>query len=154
MANRIKENIYLDTSVISAYFDSRAPERQQLTLEFWKSIVLFKSHISEIVLNEISRIPDDQLRQNVRKLISEGFTVLKVTPEAQQLAEIYVQEKLFPQKFMDDALHLALATTAGLDVIVSWNFAHFVKRKTRLLSSLINAREGYKQVDISAPPEL
>ncbi len=34
----LKSRIYLDTSVPSAYFDERTPERQQLTREFWSKI--------------------------------------------------------------------------------------------------------------------
>mgnify|MGYP001613143868 CR=1 FL=1 len=30
-----KQKTYLDTTVPSAYFDERAPDRQRLTREFW-----------------------------------------------------------------------------------------------------------------------
>lgn len=31
-----KETLYLDTSVVSAYYDTRAEERQEATIMFWK----------------------------------------------------------------------------------------------------------------------
>jgi hypothetical protein len=34
-----KPKVYLDTSVPSAYFDERAPDRQRLTQRFWVEIV-------------------------------------------------------------------------------------------------------------------
>jgi predicted nucleic acid-binding protein len=32
-----KESLYLDTSVLSAYYDERAKERMEATIKFWKS---------------------------------------------------------------------------------------------------------------------
>jgi hypothetical protein len=34
----MKLRVYLDTSVISAYYDIRAPERQAVTHEFWAQL--------------------------------------------------------------------------------------------------------------------
>ena len=41
-----------------------------------------------------------------------------------------------------------------MDIIVSWNFQHIVKRKTIIMSSLVNNREGYKSIDIYSPSEV
>ncbi len=30
-----KEKVYLDTTVPSVYYDTRTPERQRLTVQFW-----------------------------------------------------------------------------------------------------------------------
>ena len=34
----MKQTIYLDTSIVSAYYDARNPERQKLTREFWAKL--------------------------------------------------------------------------------------------------------------------
>lgn len=48
-----RDKLYLDTSVVSAYFDGNNPERQKITVKFWKK-VLPKYHvfISEITVEE------------------------------------------------------------------------------------------------------
>lgn len=48
-----KIRVYLDTSVISALFDGRNPERQDLTRKFFEQMEMFDVYISEAVLAEI-----------------------------------------------------------------------------------------------------
>jgi predicted nucleic acid-binding protein len=50
-------SIYLDTSVISAYFDARTPQRQELTRRFWHSSLGMELVISRIVLLELQKDP-------------------------------------------------------------------------------------------------
>jgi hypothetical protein len=47
-----------------------------------------------------------------------------------------------------------MATITGMDIILSWNFKHIVKRKTVIMVNLINTREGYKNIDIYSPSEV
>jgi predicted nucleic acid-binding protein len=53
MAKRIQK-IYLDTSVISALFDDRMPERKQLTEEFWEKLQEQEVYFSTVGKEEIS----------------------------------------------------------------------------------------------------
>ncbi|MHA1250875.1 MAG: hypothetical protein ACTSRP_12860 [Candidatus Helarchaeota archaeon] len=55
---------------------------------------------------------------------------------------------------MNDALYIALTSIYSIDILISWNFKHLVKRKTRIGVNLINLREGYKAIEILSPPEL
>jgi hypothetical protein len=71
-----------------------------------------------------------------------------------RLADIYVTEGIIPQKYRTDALHIAIATVMDLDFVVSFNFKHIVKRKTIMMSSVVNMREGYKQIGIFSPTEV
>jgi predicted nucleic acid-binding protein len=47
--------LYLDTSVISAMFDKRNPERQEITKEFFETRSDDRMIISELTLVEIAR---------------------------------------------------------------------------------------------------
>ncbi len=49
-----KLRIYLDTSVFSAYFDARLPERMEETQAFWAKIKEFEASTSELARNEIN----------------------------------------------------------------------------------------------------
>ncbi|MBI5167484.1 MAG: PIN domain-containing protein, partial [candidate division NC10 bacterium] len=85
MRNRKRrETIYLDTSVVGAYFDERMPERQALTREFWKKLKEFDIFISELVLDELRRIRDKKLQRVVLNLV-KGFEKLDSTPEVEDL---------------------------------------------------------------------
>jgi len=61
------KRLYLDTSVISAFFDQRAPERKRMTEEFWQSLNVHKVFISTLVLEELDAAQDD-LRTKLLKL--------------------------------------------------------------------------------------
>ena len=63
---RKKIKVYLDTSVISALFDDRNPERQDLTKRFFDEIESFKVYISEVVLAEIDATKDVQVKGKLR----------------------------------------------------------------------------------------
>ena len=83
-----------------------------------------------------------------------GITVLPPNDEIHPLADIYVSEGIIPRKYRDDAVHIATASVYGMDIIISWNFKHIVKRKTILMTNLINARESYRQISIHSPSEV
>jgi len=59
-----------------------------------------------------------------------------------ELSGKYLQNKILPVKFEDDARPVAIATIYNIDMIVSWNFKHIVHfDKIRQFNS-INLIEG------------
>ncbi len=58
----VKLRIYLDTSIFSAYYDDRAPDRRTQTEEFWTRIASFEASTSELARDELSRTPDGERR--------------------------------------------------------------------------------------------
>jgi hypothetical protein len=150
----IKPKLYLDTTVPSAYFDLRTPDRQSLTKQFWSErLPEFEPMISTIVLSEIQDTPDIELRKNMAKLVRE-FTILESNEEADNLALEYIRREIFPEKQTPDANHVAIAVIYGIGYFASWNFKHLVKVKTRREINLINALMGYDSIEIVVPPEL
>jgi len=89
----------------------------------------------------------------MKTYLNKGIKI-EITEVVKELAKIYIREGLIPEKYENDALLLALTTVHSLDILVSWNFKHLVKKKTRLGVNLINLKEGYKSIEILAPPEL
>ncbi|MDR2813317.1 MAG: type II toxin-antitoxin system VapC family toxin [Prevotellaceae bacterium] len=148
----MKSKVYLDTSAISALFDMRSPERMEMTKAAWKQLKNYDVYISEIVMEELSRVTES-LRKNMLESV-ENATVLPVTKAAQSLADAYVERGVFPEKYYDDALHVAIASIHQIGILLSWNFTHLVKLKTRRLVTLVNTIENYSPVEIISPPEL
>ena len=54
----------------------------------------------------------------------------------------------------NDAYHIAIAVTSTADILVSWNFRHIVRRKTRDIVNMINTAVGYPHMEIVSPGEL
>jgi predicted nucleic acid-binding protein len=150
----IKAKVYLDTTVPSAYFDDRAPDRQQLTQQFWTArLPDFEPVVSTIVLLEVRDTPDDERRVRMESLLT-GFHVLAFDEEAYNLAQEYVRRGIFPERYVSDANHVATAVVNGIGYFVSWNFRHLVKIQTRREVNLVNALRGHGPIEIAAPPEL
>ncbi len=148
-----KLKIFLDTSVYSAMFDERDLNRQKLTQEYWKNIDDYELYYSQINVEEIDAIIDDDRKKNMITLLKKGKK-LEITNEVNDLTKIYIEEDLIPEKYENDALLLAITSVHSLDILISWNFKHLVKRKTRIGVNLINLKNGYKSIEILAPPEL
>jgi len=51
-------------------------------------------------------------------------------------------------KHIEDAVHIAVTTVNSLDILVSWNFEHIVKLKTKREVNAINVLLGYNQIEI------
>jgi predicted nucleic acid-binding protein len=147
-----KEKVYFDTSVPSAYFDERTPERMYQTKEFWRKMDKYDLYVSTLVEDELSQVSDKLLRDDLSKLIN-ACSVLDLDDQVMELAQAYVKAGILPQKYFSDAQHIAVAVVNGIKFLVSWNFKHFVNVKTRQMVNLVNLKEGYGVVEIIAPPE-
>ncbi len=145
-------NLYLDTSVFSAFYDERATERMRMTRSFWQTLENHGKLCSELVLEELG-LARAELKERLLAL-TQGFTVLRITDEMKELAGQYVKEGVVPARYFADALHLAAAVLGGADALVSWNFKHLVRRRTRLLVNYLNAQLGLRTIEILAPPEV
>ena len=137
--------LYLDSSVIGGYFDE---EFEEATRALWRQMEggQFRFVSSLLVDQEISTAPE-----RVQKLMTETFTqddFLPITSEAQELADAYLAQRIVPAKFADDALHVAIATTNGIYLIVSWNFKHLVNLQKEIGFNAVNLLHGYPSVRI------
>ena len=151
MVTRLR--IYLDTSVISAYSDSRDPGRQELTRRFWQQLGSYESTISQLVLSELSATADPQRQSELLALV-RPFAVVQWTDEMDSLVEAYMATGAFSPPLRADAQHVAAAVVSGIPILLSWNFRHLVNRTRRIRVNLVNSNQGYGQIEIIAPPEL
>ncbi len=54
----------------------------------------------------------------------------------------------------EDALHVAVAAVNGMDVLITWNFAHLNNPFTRKMVRQTVENEGYQCSEICSPEEL
>ena len=148
-----KLKIYIDTSVISHLQADDVPEKMAKTLEFWKCLINgeYESYISELVVAEFSNCPEPKKSQLESILMQAPLVELEVDDEVTTLADRYMEEGIFPRRYRDDAIHVALASVFGCNVVVSWNFKHMVKIKTILGVNGINKIMGYSYIEIVTP---
>ena len=149
--------IYLETTIFNFPFADDAPQYQADTLRLFAEIKAgkFKPFTSEYVPRELEITKDIEKLAKMKALITNyRITVIPASAEIERLSDVYVTAGVIPEKYKTDALHIAAATVAGLDFIVSLNFRHIVKHKTIFEAEVINTREGFKRVFIHAPAEV
>jgi len=74
--------------------------------------------------------------------------------ETAELAEAYQNRGIISPKYHDDGTHIALATSAEVDLLVSWNFKHIVHFEKIRLFNAVNLERGYKSLQIYSPREV
>src|SRR4030042_569886 len=147
--------LYLDTSVPSFLYSPDDLERQEVTKSFFEKVRNNKGYdlyISDITLREIGNTQDVEKRNAIKLSVSD-IPILETDTEVIELANRYLKEELIPAKYRDDALHIAIASVNNIDTLVSWNFEHIVRLKTKRGVSGINTLLGYKVIGIIPPQE-
>ena len=151
-----KIKYYLETTVFNFIFADDAPEKKKATEKLFSdwSMLNGEMYISEIVIDEIERAQEPKRSKMYDFIQNYNPTMFKLNEESRELAEKYVAEGVIPEKFRNDALHIAVATVNDIDVVISWNLEHIVKLKTRMAVNGINALLGYKGIEITTPEEV
>lgn len=152
-----KLKLYIETSAWNFYFADDAPEKRDITKDFFDSIKkgCYEIYISEVILREINNAPENK-KSLLAKLIEQYAPIkLDTISEVEELANIYLNKKIIPEFKRDDALHVGIATVYEMDAIVTWNYKHLANlRKVELFHSA-NLEAGYfKKVEIITPMEV
>ena len=146
------QRVYTDTSVIGGCFDAEFETWSNGLFQDFR-LGLFIPVVSSVVAAEIEDAPK-AVQEAYAELLSLNAEVLLVTEEALDLADAYLERGVLTPKFYDDATHIALATLAGVDLLVSWNFRHIVHYDKIRAFNAINLERGYKPVQIYSPREV
>ena len=77
-----------------------------------------------------------------------------MSASALDLADSYQRRGILTAKFYNDGLHIALATVADVDLLVSWNFKHIVHFDKIRRFNAVNLERGYKPLQIFSPREV
>lgn len=143
--------VYADTSVFGGVFDDEFAASSRM---FFDQVASgrFILVTSALVQAELDVAPDE-----VRQLFDEMIIRAEITPiseVAQRLEQAYLAAGIVTAKWATDALHVALATVSGCELIVSWNFKHIVHFEKIPLYNAVNTLEGYRAVAIYSPREV
>lgn len=77
-----------------------------------------------------------------------------LTDDVERLANEYIRYGAVPEGFPEDAYHIAIAVINEVDYLLSWNFRHIVRRKTRDIVRMVNTLNNFRQIEIMTPAEL
>ena len=148
----------METTVVS-YLVAR-PSRdivvaahQELTRQWWEQK---RQHyhltVSEVVLREASAGDPEAAEQ--RGQVLAGIDIVEASEEAEALAEQLVQRGAVSEAAPEDALHIAIAVTNGVEYLLTWNCSHIANAAMRHAIDEVCITSGYRPTVLCTPEEL
>ena len=144
--------VYADTSVFGGVYDDQFAKASRRFFEYvrqGKYIVL----VSRLTTDELEVAPTEVLRI-MRDLSPSQVEPVRLDTEVMDLAREYVKAGVLGEASMDDAIHVAAASIAGADLILSWNFKHIVNYNRICGFNSVNIRSGCRSMVILSPTEV
>ena len=151
------KRVYVETTIPSLYHTLRTdPEsvaRMRWTRQWWAEFrPQFELLTSPAVILELQQGSTEKTEDRLR-LIS-GLRLLDITDDIEQIVAEYIERLVMPSDPGGDALHLAIASYYGLEVLLTWNCRHLanpnkmehieaVNRELRLAMPLITTPLNY-----------
>jgi hypothetical protein len=154
----MKEAIYLETTIISYYTarpsrDIIITSHQQITKEFIDGAIdQYDIFVSELVRDECRS--GDPEAAALRLELLRDFSVLEVNEKVLSLSKSLVASNIVPMQYVEDALHISLATIHGIDFLVTWNCKHIANAHIKKKMEETIQENGYIMPVICTPEEL
>lgn len=145
--------IYADTSVFGGCFD---PEFADVSGAFFEQMRDggFVIVVSMTTLDELDAAPE-QVRKVLGNLPDQFVEVFQgYEEEIDALAKAYMEAGIIGRTCEGDARHIATASVAEVDFVVSWNFKHIVHYDKIQGYQAVNLLNGYKPIVIYSPREV
>ncbi len=144
--------VYVDTTVVGGCFDE---EFREPSCRLFKAFgrgehVLLLSHLTATELEGARQEVQDVLEQVPDAHIEE----VQASEDAERLALAYIDAGALAPSMQADAEHIALATLAEADVLVSWNFKHIVNARRIQICNSVNVVREHQSIDIRSPREI
>ena len=147
--NKRIERVYVGTTVV---YGAPAKKFSLDSRRFWEAVRRCEIIIiaSAVLAEEIERAP--QRVQELYRMIPESqIERVESTEGSDALADRYIAECVVGKTHLNDCKHIALATLARADALVSWNFGDIVYRRAGYND--VNEILGYPGIVIQTPKQ-
>jgi hypothetical protein len=141
----------VDTSVFGGVHDAefRVASEHFFAAVRSGTILIMVSPATTIEIGDAPEAVQDVFRRHA------PFTELvENTAEVTRLADAYLVAKVIRRAARVDALHVATASVAHADVLVSWNFRDIVQLNRVRGFHAVNLAHGYPLIEIRSPLEV
>ena len=152
MVSMHKIRVYVDTSVFGGTEDKEFIDASR---KFFEKAAQgdFVILLSAQTLEELSLAPEP-VRRLLKGLAPSMVEEVPLDSNVQQLAQAYIDAGVLGQTWEGDCLHVAAATLAGAELILSWNFKHIVNYNRIRGFNSVNISFGYRSMTILSPLEV
>jgi hypothetical protein len=147
--------VYLETTIFNRFLENGRDyniETQRLFDKISKKEI--DAYSSTYVLEELDKASEPKRTEMLNLVSKYKIAVLEIDQRAYDLAETYIEMGIIPIKFRVDGIHIAMAAIYNMDCIVSLNFHHINKLKTKMATEIIHRMKGYNNPFICTPMEV
>jgi predicted nucleic acid-binding protein len=147
--------LYLETTLFNYYFDADRDGHPD-TVKLFEAVCAgeYEAYTSSYTVTELKDAPEPKQSKMLKLIEKCGIVMLNADDESDRLADRYISEGVISPNHRYDGAHIAIASIHGLDCILSFNFRHINKLRTKEMTALINLKEGYKGITICTPMEV
>jgi hypothetical protein len=152
------KRVYIETTIPSylAAWPSRdliQAARQQITHHWWNNQRQnYDLCISQTVLDEAVAGDTDAARRRLPFL--QNLALLDLTEAVNDVAKAIMESGLLPKRATRDAVHIAVSSVHGIDILLTWNCRHIANAAIMKELSEIVAQCGYEMPILCTPEEL
>jgi predicted nucleic acid-binding protein len=152
------ETVYLETSFISLLVGNPSRDlitaaNQQTTRDWWRlRRRAFLCVASSEVLREASKGDAEEAKKRLE--ILNQLMVLQMSDEADRLMLALLTARALPAQAQTDAAHLAIATAARADYLLTWNCRHLANAQILRRLEREALSYGWKLPKVCTPAEL
>ncbi len=149
---KIPLRVYADTSVFGGCFEEKFSEA---STRFFDQVRdgTFVLVVSDVTLEELDPAPP-YVKSLLGTVPAGHVEQVATSDESKRLQLAYLNAAVVGPACENDAAHIAVATIATVDIIVSWNFKHIVHYDKIMGYEAVNVRHGYRSPRIYSPYEV
>ncbi len=123
----MKRTVYIETSIPSFYHETRndaiSVAWREITRSWWDSQRRFYQVVtSDVVRVELEEGKHPHQKEKIALIV--GLEILEYVPIIDEIAGVYIRNKLVPAETGGDAYHLAFASYYAVDFLLTWNCLH------------------------------
>ena len=144
--------LYADTSVFGGCFDDEFSTNSRMLFDEIRA-GRFILVMSATTLRELQQAPPE-VRELASTIPEDYIELIGESKEIEQLRDAYVKAGVVGPSSLLDAEHIASASVANVDLIVSWNFKHIVHFEKIRGYHAVSLMEGYRPTPIHSPREV
>jgi hypothetical protein len=109
--------------------------------------------LSDVLEDEIKQSPQ-HVRDFFANIPESQIERIASTDESNRLAAAFVAARIVSPKHLTDSKHVALASVASVDVLVSWNCRHIVNDNRIDIYNDLSEALGYVRIAIQTPDKV
>jgi len=144
--------LYVDTSVIGGCEDEEFSSWSRRLFEDFRNGRRV-AVVSDLTRQELEGAPA-AVKAVLASIPLAQVENVFLSPGAESLARRYLSEGVVDKSHLADAQHIAIATLARVDVLVSWNFRHIVNLQRIRGYNGVNLKLGLPLLEIRSPREV